>query len=109
MRILMLSWEYPPNIIGGIARHVDELSKFLVKKNVEVTIITPEVSGAPLYEVKDGVRIFRVPIQIPTPNFYTWIFVLNHFFSKKIAQLTREEKTFDIIHAHDWMTVPCSS
>ncbi|MEM2154083.1 MAG: glycosyltransferase family 4 protein [Nitrososphaeria archaeon] len=109
MRILMLSWEYPPNIIGGIARHVDELSKFLVKKNVEVTIITPEVSGAPLYEVKDGLRIFRVPIQIPTPNFYTWIFVLNHFFSKKIAQLTREEKTFDIIHAHDWMTVPCSS
>ncbi|MCX8188106.1 MAG: glycosyltransferase family 4 protein [Nitrososphaeria archaeon] len=109
MRILMLSWEYPPNIIGGIARHVDELSKFLAKKNVEVTIITPEVSGAPLYEVKDNIRIFRVPIQIPAPNFYTWIFILNHFFSKKIAQLTREDKTFDIIHAHDWMTVPCSS
>lgn len=108
MRVLMLSWEYPPNIIGGIARHVDELSKFLANKNVDVTVITPEVTGAASYELKDGVKVFRVPIQIPAPNFYTWIFLLNHFFSKKIAQLTREEGSFDIIHAHDWMTVPCS-
>jgi glycosyltransferase involved in cell wall biosynthesis len=104
----MLSWEYPPNIIGGIARHVDELSKFLAKKKVDITVITPEVTGATSYELKEGVRVFRVPIQIPAPNFYTWIFLLNHFFSKKIAQLTREEGSFDIIHAHDWMTVPCS-
>jgi len=105
----MLSWEYPPNIVGGISRHVDELSKFLAKEGVEVTIITPETIGAPSQEVKDGVRVFRVPIQVPAPNFYTWIFLLNHFFSKRIAQLTREEGSFDIIHAHDWMTVPCSS
>ena len=29
MRILMLSWEYPPRVVGGIARVVGELSKRL--------------------------------------------------------------------------------
>lgn len=102
----MLSWEYPPNIIGGIARHVDELSNFLVKKGIDVTIITPEASGSPLTETKDGVQIVRVQIQIPAPNFYNWIFLMNHFFSKKIAQLIKDYGSFDIVHSHDWMMVP---
>ena len=29
MRILMLSWEFPPRIIGGIARHVEGLAQEL--------------------------------------------------------------------------------
>ena len=102
----MLSWEYPPNIIGGIARHVDELSKFLVRKGIDVTVVTPEASGSPLTEIKDGIQIVRVQIQIPAPNFYNWIFLMNHFFSKKVAQLIKDYGPFDIVHGHDWMVVP---
>ncbi len=106
MRVLMLSWEYPPNIIGGIARHVDELSRFLSKRGVEVTVVTPEASGSPLAEVKEGVNVVRVQIQTPAPNFYNWIFLMNHFFSKKIARLIKEQGPFDVVHGHDWMVVP---
>ncbi|MGQ9780710.1 MAG: glycosyltransferase family 4 protein [Nitrososphaeria archaeon] len=102
----MLSWEYPPNIIGGIARHVDELSRFMSRKGVDMTVVTPEVSGSPLAEVREGVKVIRVQIQTPAPNFYNWIFLMNHFFSKKIAQLVREQGPFDIVHGHDWMVVP---
>ena len=31
MKILMLTWEYPPRIVGGIARVVHDLSKRLIK------------------------------------------------------------------------------
>lgn len=105
----MLSWEYPPNIIGGIARHVDELSKFLSKKGADVTVVTPEASSSPLIEEKEGVHVIRVQIQIPAPNFYNWIFLMNHFFGKKIAQLIKENGSFDIVHGHDWMVVPSVS
>ena len=27
MKILMLTWEYPPRVVGGIARVVNDLSK----------------------------------------------------------------------------------
>ncbi len=105
----MLSWEFPPNIIGGIARHVYELSKFLVKEGVDVTVITPEAHDSPLTETKDGIHIVRTQIQIPAPNFYNWIYLMNHFFSKKIAQLIKDYGSFDIVHGHDWMVVPSAS
>ena len=40
MKILMLTWEYPPRIVGGIARVVHDLSHKLVKQGNEVTVIT---------------------------------------------------------------------
>ena len=38
MKILMLTWEYPPRIVGGIARVVHDLSHKLVKDGHEVTV-----------------------------------------------------------------------
>jgi glycogen synthase len=40
LKILMLSWEYPPRIIGGLARHVHDLSVALVQQGHEVEVIT---------------------------------------------------------------------
>ena len=37
MKILMLTWEYPPRIVGGIARVVHDLSQKLVKEGNEGT------------------------------------------------------------------------
>ena len=39
-RVLMLSWEYPPLIEGGLARHVRKLSEALVALDVEVHVLT---------------------------------------------------------------------
>ena len=40
MRVLMLSWEYPPLIEGGLARHVRKLSENLADLGVEVHVLT---------------------------------------------------------------------
>ncbi len=42
MKILVLSWEFPPRIVGGIARHVGELYPELAKSGHSVYLITPE-------------------------------------------------------------------
>ena len=39
MKILMLTWEYPPRIVGGIARVVNDLSKRLIKDGHDVTLL----------------------------------------------------------------------
>ena len=40
MRVLVVSWEYPPIIEGGLARHVRKLSEALVAQGVEVHVLT---------------------------------------------------------------------
>jgi len=36
LRVLILSWEYPPIVAGGLARHVSKLAEALVRAGVEV-------------------------------------------------------------------------
>jgi len=41
LRVLILSWEYPPVVEGGLARHVSKLSEHLVAfEDIEVHVLT---------------------------------------------------------------------
>ena len=46
-RVLILSWEYPPVIEGGLARHVRKLAEGLVRQGVEVDVLTRGAADAP--------------------------------------------------------------
>ena len=39
MRVLILSWEYPPLIEGGLARHVRKLAENLAAQGVDVHVL----------------------------------------------------------------------
>jgi len=56
MRVIMLSWEYPPKIVGGISRHVYDLAHALTAQGVEVHVVTCEHPGAAEEEVEDGLH-----------------------------------------------------
>ncbi len=104
MHILMLSWEFPPKIVGGIARHVYDLSKALTKNGEEVTVITCGVQGVPDFEVVNGANVYRVVMNNPsTPDFLTWVLQLNLNMIEKANELSRKGVKFDMIHAHDWL------
>ena len=45
-RVLLLSWEYPPVIEGGLARHVCKLAEALVRQGVAVDVLTRGAAGA---------------------------------------------------------------
>ncbi|MCL4553427.1 MAG: glycosyltransferase family 4 protein [Candidatus Marsarchaeota archaeon] len=105
LRVLMLTWEYPPRIIGGISRVVEGLSRALVRQGVEVHVITNEMTGAPMEANDEGVFVHRVQIESPTPNFYSWVLMMNHYFAKRAGRLYREVGKIDIVHVHDWLTL----
>jgi glycosyltransferase involved in cell wall biosynthesis len=102
MRILVLTWEFPPRIVGGIARHVAELYPELVKLGHEIHLITVEFGQAPGYEEVEGVCVHRVPVAWGN-DFFHWIVNMNDSMGYYGGKLIAEEGPFDLIHAHDWL------
>jgi glycogen synthase len=105
LSVLMLSWEYPPRVIGGISPHIYHLSKFLAKQDVKVYVVTCDFPGAAAHEVVDGVEVYRVDsYKNPSPDFATWVYLMNMNMQKEAAALMRKiSDKIDVIHAHDWL------
>lgn len=104
MKILMLTWEYPPRIVGGIARVVHDLSQRLIKDGHEVTVITYKDGDAPEYESDKGVQVYRIENYMIRPNnFIDWIMQMNFNMIAKANELIANGEKFDTIHAHDWL------
>lgn len=104
MKILMLTWEYPPRVVGGISRVVHDLSKRLIKDGHEVTVVTYRDGDVPEFEDDKGVKVYRVDNYMINPNnFIDWIMQLNFNMIAKVNQLIAENGEFDVIHAHDWL------
>ncbi|KYG32076.1 1,4-alpha-glucan branching protein domain-containing protein [Alkalihalobacillus trypoxylicola] len=102
-KILMLSWEFPPMMVGGLSRHVFDLSKKLVKKGHEVHVITTHIEGYPAYERNQDIHVHRIKSYQPkAENFFDWVGSLNFAMVAAVEKLSRAI-TFDIIHAHDWL------
>ena len=104
MKILMLTWEYPPRIVGGIAKVVYDLSKRLIKDGHEVTVVTYKEGNVPYYENDKGVEVYRVDNYMINPNnFIDWILQLNFNLVAKATEIINKNGKFDVIHAHDWL------
>ncbi|GHH96999.1 glycosyltransferase family 4 protein [Neobacillus kokaensis] len=103
LNILLLSWEYPPNVVGGLSRHVFGLAVHLAHEGHVVHVLSAGNGVLPEYERADGVHVHRVkPINDHDDHFLTWIGGLNLAMAFKGEQLADEVK-FDLIHAHDWL------
>ena len=104
MKILMLTWEYPPRIVGGISRVVYDLSHRLIKDGHDVTVITYKEGDAPYFEDDKGVKVHRIENYMINPNnFINWIMQMNFNMVAKANQIIAEQGSFDVIHAHDWL------
>jgi len=104
LRVLMLSWEFPPQVIGGLGRHVYELSRRLGNSGVETYVLTPLVDGCVNHEALEGVQVFRVGSPLTSfKRFKSWIFSFNSSLIQEGIRLDYQENGFDLIHAHDWL------
>ncbi len=105
MRVLILSWEYPPLIEGGLARHVRKLAENLVAQDVEVHVLARGLEESPPEEELDGVVVHRVreperPRDLT--EFVTWI---EHMNADMLAAGVEvgDRYSFDVVHGHDWL------
>jgi glycogen(starch) synthase len=103
--ILILSWEYPPLIEGGLARHVRKLSEALVELDLEVHVLTRGGEESPPEEICAGVRIHRVrEPKRPTDlgEFVAWVERMNSDMLAAGVELG-DAHEFDLVHGHDWL------
>ncbi len=104
MKILMLSWEYPPRVVGGISKVVHDLSHRLIKDGHDVTVITYRDGNVPYVENDEGVMVHRVDnFMISSNNFIDWIMQLNFNMIARAGEIIAKDGNFDVIHAHDWL------
>jgi glycogen synthase len=105
VRVLILSWEYPPLIEGGLARHVRKLAENLVSQGAEVHVLTRGQEESPFEEDVEGVALHRVreperPRELG--EFVTWVEHMNADMLAAGVELG-DRYSFDVVHGHDWL------
>jgi glycogen(starch) synthase len=115
-RVLLLSWEYPPVIEGGLARHVRKLAEALVRQGMTVDVLTRGVSdaapdGQPGVDELGGVTIHRVrepgwPRDLD--RFVAWVQQMNDDMLAA-GEALAEDARYDLIHGHDWLVAKASA
>lgn len=109
---MMLSWEYPPRIVGGISPHVKDLSQQLQAQGIEVHVITKATALAPDEETEEsGVRVHRVHLDEEPNDFIHEVQLLNKATDLRVRQLLEDWRPGGqptIFHAHDWLSLDCA-
>ncbi len=105
MKILHLSWEYPPYKVGGLATHVEELARAQARLGYEPIVVTCAFEGKQGYENVDGVHIFRFDADnIPAEDFPSWALQMNILMQNQASQVMSEFRDISAFHAHDWLS-----
>jgi glycosyltransferase involved in cell wall biosynthesis len=97
----MVSTFYPPHI-GGIEYHVENLSRELVKRGHQITVLTSALSNLPSNALSpEGIEVIRVKAYFPIGRIYPPVsnqgFILN--VGSTISKILKE-KNIDVMHAH---------
>jgi 1,4-alpha-glucan branching enzyme len=106
--VLMLSWEYPPQHVGGLGVHVRNLSEALLNEGYNVHVITVAHDGKAWFNILNGVGVHYLPIGEPLElngDFLPWVLQLNlamaDYGTKLLEFLVK--RTQVTLHAHDWL------
>jgi glycogen synthase len=108
----MLSWEYPPIVVGGLGRHVHALARHLTALGHEVVVLcrheagTDAVTHPSTDTVVEGVRVIRVA-EDPThllfeQDLVAWTLAMGHAMIRAALALVDQWRP-DVVHAHDWL------
>lgn len=108
MKVLMLAWEFPPNIVGGLGRHSYNLVKALNSLGIHVELFLPRGK----YTIISGVDYVILPEEIKF-SVYSNVQNLSVAYLDLLERVraytdaavrSALTKDFDIMHANDWLT-----
>lgn len=126
MKLLELSWEFYPSLVGGLGTYASEICRQFVKLGTDVTVLTINRGDLKKREIWQGIDVHR-PIIVNTEDFFGSIVSEEltgwggrgiEFFSNIISynilsaskaanDLVRlEGMEFDLIVSHDWLSIP---
>ncbi|MGQ9597581.1 MAG: glycosyltransferase [Thermoproteota archaeon] len=102
MKVIILTTEFPPRIIGELSSFVDFIARSVSNEGLEVHVITFDNwrSGV---EVKGSVRINYVSNKVePHLNPFTWASSLSCEYIRALSDLIWDHRGFDLVHAFEW-------
>ncbi len=104
MHVIILSWEFPPRIVGKLANYVKELALQLVKTGVDTRVVTYHSFLMGEQEEPGGVKTYRVTNPVRTHiGVLTWVLTLNQEVERAAATIYYNTKErISLIDAHDW-------
>jgi glycogen synthase len=113
VRVLMLSWEYPPLVVGGLGRHVEALARELAAAGHDVQVVTRGEKDEIVDEVIEGVHVRRaaadpIAIDFTTETLLAWAQAAEHALIRAALPLVRHHRP-DVVHAHDWLVAQSAS
>jgi glycosyltransferase involved in cell wall biosynthesis len=110
MRVLLLSWEYPPKRLGNVADHVSTLAHELVRRKHDVELIVLDDLKQGYGDVA-GVHVHRVanPVKThPMASVLSYAVTASIRIESEAANIIyyykQNGKKIDIVHAHEWLT-----
>ncbi|MGV0643124.1 glycosyltransferase family 4 protein [Mycolicibacterium sp. XJ879] len=116
MKVLMVSWEYPPVVVGGLGRHVHHLATALADAGHEVVVLSRRPSGTDPSshptsdDTREGVRVVAAAQDPHEFDFGTdmmaWTLAMGHAMVRAglaIKGANAEPWKPDVVHAHDWL------
>jgi glycogen synthase len=113
VKILMVSWEYPPVVVGGLGRHVHHLATALAADGHEVVVLSRQPSNTdpsthPTTDaVAEGVRVVAAAEDPHEFDFgsdmMAWTLAMGHAMTRAGLSLQQGDWRPDVVHAHDWL------
>lgn len=105
----MLGWELPPHNSGGLGQACFDLCKSLSNQNVDIEFILPYIGNHNIDFMKVTSAFRNTDLQKNVLHHaydsinYTYSSIEHELFENTVDDLITD-KTFDIVHAHDWLT-----
>ncbi len=105
MRVLHLSWEYPPRLYGGLGRHVEGLGRALAASGTAVTVVTPELRRGAETPAVPGLTVLRTPLPAADLPEDRWLAATLDANVRMAEVVLRQVPAsgVDVLHVHDWM------
>jgi glycogen(starch) synthase len=103
----MVSWEFPPLVVGGLGRHVGALAPALAELGHDVRVLTRGGTGQPSIEQSGPVTVHRaaadgLDIALGSESVLAWSQAFEHSLTRAGLRLIADWQP-DVIHAHDWL------
>ena len=97
-------------MVGQLAYYVNRLAVELVRKNVEVFVVTYNNSWVGFHQGADGVKAYRISDRVrPQINVLTWILSLNQEVERAASDVYYSvEHAVNLLDVHDWHFVPAA-
>jgi glycogen synthase len=96
--LLVVSPEYPPNILGGLGTHVHALTSALAQNGLDIELLVPDDGTHHSHDSRIHIRPVSVSRSESQDDY--WL----RFADGAMASAERLSGPVDVIHCHDWAT-----